>query len=426
MPRASVGAELNGQMVQLQKTCELPAGESLPSIIKRPTGVSQGLLSGFFRLSTARRAQMTPKRRARWPISRTGSTLILFAVTFVAVGCHKPATDAAAAGQGQAMPVQTITVTASPVPQSDQYVATIKSRRSATLTPQVDGNLTKILVRSGDRVKAGQVLMVIDPVKQQATLDAQTATENQKLAVYQYNQVQVERQRKLFNVGVTSRDALDQAEQAYRNSKADYESAVASRKTQGSQLGYYQIRAPLDGLVGDIPVHVGDYVSPTVPLTTVDESRDFEAYIYIPSERASQVKRGLPVDILDNSGKLIEHAHIDFISPQVDNGLQGILAKAMLHSGDVRNAQLVKASVIWSTVATATVPVLAISRLGGQAFVYVVQHEAGKAVARQRPVQLGDTVGNDYAVLSGLHEGDQVIVSGTQLLVDGAPVQPMV
>jgi multidrug efflux pump subunit AcrA (membrane-fusion protein) len=110
----------------------------------------------------------------------------------------------------------------------------------------------------------------------------------------------------------------------------------------------------------------------------------------------------------------------------VDNGLQGILAKAILRSGagTVRNAQLVKASVIWSTVATPTVPVLAISRLGGQAFVYIVQHEQDKAVARQRPVQLGDTVGNDYAVVSGLHNGDQVIVSGTQLLVDGAPVQP--
>jgi len=370
---------------------------------------------------------MTHTRRALRSISRTGSALVLFAVTFVTAGCQKPATDPAAAGHAQAMPVQTITVTASPVPQSDEYVATIKSRRSATLTPQVDGNLTKILARSGDRVKAGQLLMVIDPIKQEATLDAQAATENQKLAVYQYNQVQVERQRKLFNAGVTSRDALDQSEQAYRNSKADYESAVASRKTQGSQLGYYQIRAPFDGVVGDIPVHVGDYVSPTVPLTTVDENRDFEAYIYIPSERASQVRRGLPVDILDNSDKLIEHAHTDFISAQVDNGLQGILAKATLRSGakTVRNAQLVKARVIWSTVATPTVPVLAISRLGGQAFVYVVQHEADKAVARQRPVQLGDTVGNDYAVLSGLHKGDQVIVSGTQLLVDGAMVQPM-
>ncbi|HEY2470953.1 MAG TPA: efflux RND transporter periplasmic adaptor subunit [Terracidiphilus sp.] len=361
-------------------------------------------------------------------IGRICNPLVLLLTTVVAIGCGKPAADpAAAAGHGQAMPVQTITVKASAVPQSDDYVATIKSRRSATLTPQVDGNLTKILTRSGDRVKAGQVLMVIDPIKQQATLDAQVATENQKLAMYQYNQVEVERQRKLFNAGVTSRDALDQAEQAYRNSKADYESSVASRQTQASQLGYYQIRAPFDGVVGDIPVHIGDYVSSTVPLTTVDENRDFEAYIYIPSERAAQVKRGLPVDILSNSGTLIEHAHIDFVSPQVDNGLQGILAKAMLRSGAevVRNAQLVKASVIWSTVATPTVPVLAISRLGGQAFVYVVQHESGKAVARQRPVELGDTIGNDYAVLSGLHNGDQVIVSGTQLLIDGAPVQPM-
>jgi RND family efflux transporter MFP subunit len=359
-------------------------------------------------------------------ISQIRNLLILFGLTVLVAGCSKPAADPAASARVQAMPVQTITVQAAAVPQSDEYVATIKSRRSATLTPQVDGNLTKILARSGDRVKAGQVLMLIDPIKQQATFDAQVATENQKLAVYQYNQAQVERQRKLFNAGVTSRDALDQAEQAYRNSKADYESSIASRQTQASQLGYYQIRAPFDGVVGDIPVHVGDYVSSTVPLTTVDENGEFEAYIYIPSERAAQVRRGLPVDILDNSGKLIERAHIDFVSPQVDNGLQGILAKAMLRSGagTVRNAQLVKASVIWSTAATPTVPVLAISRLGGQAFVYIVQHEQGKAVARQRPVQLGDTVGNDYAVVSGLHNGDQVIVSGTQLLVDGAPVQP--
>jgi RND family efflux transporter MFP subunit len=359
-------------------------------------------------------------------ISQIRNLLVLFGLTFLVAGCSKPAADPAASARVQAMPVQTITVQAASVPQSDEYVATIKSRRSATLTPQVEGNLTKILARSGDRVKAGQVLMLIDPIKQQATLDAQVATENQKLAVYQYNQVEVERQRKLFNAGVTSRDALDQAEQAYRNSKADYESSIASRQTQASQLGYYQIRAPFDGVVGDIPVHIGDYVSSTVPLTTVDENGEFEAYIYIPSERAAQVRRGLPVNILDNSGKLIERAHIDFVSPQVDNGLQGILAKAMLRSGagTVRNAQLVKASVIWSTVATPTVPVLAISRLGGQAFVYIVQHEQGKALARQRPVQLGDTVGNDYAVVSGLHNGDQVIVSGTQLLVDGAPVQP--
>ena len=108
-------------------------------------------------------------------IGRIRNSLLFGATVFIA-GCSKPAADPAAAAPGQAMPVQTITVKTAPVPQSDQYVATIKSRRSATLTPQVDGNLTKILARSGDRVKAGQVLMVIDPLKQQATYDAQAAT----------------------------------------------------------------------------------------------------------------------------------------------------------------------------------------------------------------------------------------------------------
>ena len=199
-----------------------------------------------------------------------------------------------------------MTVSSSPVPRSDEYVATIKSRRSATLNPQVDGNLTAILVHSGERVKAGQTLMQIDPAKQEATVQSQAATEQQKLAVYKYNQTEVERQRKLFAAGVTSRDALDQAEQAYANSKADYESSSASRVTQEQELGYYQIRAPFDGIVGDIPVHVGDYVSATTMLTTVDENRDLEAYIYIPAERAAEIRMGLPVEILDNNEQPIE------------------------------------------------------------------------------------------------------------------------
>ncbi len=82
-----------------------------------------------------------------------------------------------------------------------------------------------------------------------------------------------------------SRDAFDQAEQAYKNSQADYESAVATTQSQKKQLGYYHIAAPFEGIVGDVPVHLGDYVSPTTMLTTVDENRDLEAYIYIPTER---------------------------------------------------------------------------------------------------------------------------------------------
>lgn len=350
---------------------------------------------------------------------------VLLAVCLGVTACQKAAPAAGPAFR--ALPVQTITVSSSPVPRSDEYVATIKSRRSATLNPQVDGNLTAIEAHSGDHVKAGQLLMQIDPAKQRATVQSQAATVQQLLAIYRYNQTEIARQRKLFAAGVTSRDSLDQAEQNYASSKANYESAVALLTTQEKELGYYDIRAPFDGIVGDIPVHLGDYVSGSTLLTTVDENRDLEAYIYIPAELASQIRMGLPVEILNNNEQLIEKTKIDFISPQVDNGLQGILVKAPVHSEQaiIRNAQLVKARVIWSTAPTPVVPVLAITRLGGQAFVYVAQQQGGHYFAHQVAVKLGDPVGNDYAILGGLQDGEKVIVSGTQFLADKMPVQPL-
>jgi RND family efflux transporter MFP subunit len=348
----------------------------------------------------------------------------------MATSCDKKPAAQDAAGM-QAMPVQTVTVTLAPVPQSSEYVATIKSRRSATLLPQVSGNLTKILVHSGDHVKARQVLMEIDPRLQLATVASARATERQKKAVYDYNTIEIERQRKLFEAGVTSHDAFDQAQQSHDNAKADYESAVQLRKTQEEQLAYYTIRAPFDGVVGDIPVHLGDFASPSSSpatlLTTVDENKDLEAYIYIPTERSGQVRQGLDVELMDNAGKLLEKTKINFLSSEVDSTLQSILVKAPVHSKleVLRNAQLIKARVIWSTTPMAVVPVLAVTRQGGQSFVFVAQGQNGHFMARQISVTLGDTVGNDYSISSGLNAGDKVIVSSTQFLVNGMPVMPM-
>jgi RND family efflux transporter MFP subunit len=287
----------------------------------------------------------------------------------------------------------------------------------------VSGALTEIGARSGDRVKAGQVLMQIDPRQQQATVESQRATERQKKALLDYDTIELDRQHKLFDAGVTSRDAYDQAQQAFQNAKADYESAGESRKTQEQLLAYYTVRAPFDGVVGDIPVHVGDYVTTSTMLTTLDENKDLEAYIYVPTERAGELRVGQTINITDNNGNLLEKTKIDFISPQVDSMLQGILVKAPVEpSAEVRNAQLVKADVIWSTKPMAVVPVLAVSRQGEQSFVFVVQQAQGMNMAHRAPVTLGDTVGNNYSIASGLNAGDKVVVSGTQFLVDGMPV----
>jgi len=346
-------------------------------------------------------------------------------------GCQKKAPAPAAGAGMQALPVQTYSVTLQPVPQSSDYVATIKSRRSATIMPQVSGVLTAINVTSGQQVEAGQVLMTIDPRQQQASVDSQRATERQKKAVFDYNVTELERQQKLFDAGVTSREVLDQEKQAYANSKADYESAQESTHTQESLLAYYTIRAPFAGIVGDIPVHVGDYVSPSMSsgnlLTTVDEFKNLEAYVYIPTERANQIRDGLEVDLEDTNGKLLQKSNVDFISPQVDSTLQGILIKAsVVPTPDIlRNMQMVKAKVIWKTSPMAVVPVLAVTRQGVQSFVYVAKQNSGHFMAVQVPVTLGDTVGNTYSVSSGLNAGDKVIVSGTQFLVNGMPVMPL-
>jgi RND family efflux transporter MFP subunit len=325
------------------------------------------------------------------------------------------------------MPVQVAPVTFSPVPNSDTYVATIKSRRSSTMQPQVDGNITGIFVKSGDSVKVGQVLMRVDPLKQKAAVESQQGTQAQKKAVYEYSQIEVERQRKLFEAGVVSRDAFDQANQAFHNAKGDYEANAALTDTQKQQLAYYDIRAPFNGVVGDIPVHLGDYVSSTTMLTTVDENADLEAYIYVPTERASMIRKGLLVEIVDTDNHVLAKSTISFLSPQVDNGLQSILAKAEIPRTAtlLRNQQLVKARITWSTSSAPVVPVLAVSLIGGQTFVYVAAPKGSGYSAHQIPVTLGETVGNTYPVISGLKLGDKVITSGLQFLQEGAPVKPL-
>ena len=348
------------------------------------------------------------------------------ATVFLAAGC-KSTPPTAAAASFQAMPVQVAPVTLAPVPTSDTYVATIKSRRSATMQPQVDGNLTHIYVKSGDMVKAGQLLMQIDPLKQLATVQSQQGTQAQKKAIYQYSETDLARQQQLYKAGIISKQAYDQAVQAYQNSKGDYDSSAALTNTQRQQLAYYQIRAPFAGVVGDIPVHLGDYVSATTLLTTVDENKDLEAYIYVPTERAAQIRRGLPVDILDTSGNQLAKSTISFLSPQVDNGMQSILAKAEIpRSAELlRNQQLVKARITWSTAPAPTVPVLAVTLVGGQTFVYVAEPKGDGYVAHQVAVTVGETIGNSYPVLSGLKPGDKVILSGLQFLQEGVPVKPL-
>jgi RND family efflux transporter MFP subunit len=323
------------------------------------------------------------------------------------------------------MPVKVQAMATHDIGDTSEYVATIKSRNSATIMSDVEGWISAIHVHSGDLVKKGQTLMEVDPRRQQATVSSFDSQRASKEATLQWTKLQLERNKSLYASGVVSKQDLDQAQSNYDAALADVKSLDAQVNQQQVQLKYYSVFAPTDGIIGDIPVHVGDRVTNTTPLTTIDERRGLEVYIAVPSEHAHEIKMGAPVDVLDSSGKVLLQTKVYFISPQIDTTTQSVLAKAPADqaASALRAMQLVRARITWNTHPGLTVPVVAVSRVSGQFFAFVAEQQDGKTVARQRPLQLGEISGNDYTVLSGLKAGDQVVVSGGQSLADGVPLK---
>jgi RND family efflux transporter MFP subunit len=350
------------------------------------------------------------------------------AASVIMAGCSGNAAQNPHAGGPQGMPVKVLEATAVPVNDASEYVATLKSRDSAVIMPQVEGQITQIFVHSGERVEAGSPMLEIDPLKQQATVKSQESARAAQEANLVLAKKQYERSQGLSAAGVVSKQDLDQAKSVLDAAQAQMDSLDSQVREQEVQLHYYKVVALGSGIVGDIPVHVGDRVATTTILTTIDQPGSLEAYVYVPIEHSAQLKMNLPVQIIDADGKVLADSRISFISPQVDNTTQTVLVKARIANGNdaLRQSQFIRARVVWGTHKNPEVPILAVSRLGGQYFAFVAEPQnGGSFVARQKPLTIGQTVGNNYEVQGGLKAGDKVIISGTQFLLDGVPVIPM-
>jgi RND family efflux transporter MFP subunit len=323
--------------------------------------------------------------------------------------------------------VKTVAMAPKPVPRTSEFVATIRSLRSTTIQPQVDGIVRRIFVKSGDRVTNGQPLVQIDPEKQQAFVAGFQSVRAAREADVAYAKQQLDRMQKLHGAGAVSRAELEQAETAHKTALAQLEATQSQIRESQVELQYYRVTAPASGVVGDITIREGDRVTSSTPITTVDAAEGLEAYINVPLERASDLRTGLTVELLDADGQVTASNPISFIAPRADDATQSVLVKATLRTkpADVRVMQYVRARIVWSNDPVLTVPIVAVSRISGQYFVFVA--EAGKeggSVARQKPVAVGEVVGDDYIVRSGLKAGERVIVSNIQKLGDGAPVKP--
>jgi RND family efflux transporter MFP subunit len=350
-----------------------------------------------------------------------------FVALFAATGCTS-GPDPGAAGQAAFPPtdVKTVTLEPKPIPDSSEFVATIRSFRSTTIQPQVEGIVRQILVRAGDRVQAGQPLLQIDPDLQQATvatIESQRAAREADLA---YAKQQLTRLQRLLDAGAVSKAELEQAEASYKNAEAQMTAVQSQIRETQVQLQYYRVDAPTTGILGDISIRVGDRVTPATLITTIDQPQDLEAYVNVPLERSLSLKAGLPLELLDGAGAVAASNPITFVAPRADDATQSVLAKATLRQvpPGLRAMQYVRARIIWSQEPALAIPVVAVSRLAGQHFVFVAEAAQGGFVARQKPVSLGNIVGDDYVVRGGVKAGERVIVTNVQKIGDGAPVKP--
>ena len=322
-----------------------------------------------------------------------------------------------------AMGVEVITVAPSSIEETTEFIGTVKSRRSVTVQPQVEGFVTRIAVSSGARVTAGAVLTEIDAGRQEATvatLEAQRAAREADLAFWRQ---QTTRLKTLLDAGAVSQQEYDQAAATLKGGEAQVAAIDQQIREQKVELGYHRVLAPAAGVVGDIPVRVGDRVTRATELTTIDDNQALEVYLPVPVQQAPDLSLGLPVRLVNDRGDTITDTKITFIAPSVDPATQSVLAKAALDRPEgLRNDQFVRARIVWRAADGLKVPVVAVTRVNGRYFAFVAEKGAQGTTAHQRAIEVGPMVGNDYVVLKGLAAGDQLIVSGVQKIGDGMPV----
>ncbi|MEL7316314.1 MAG: efflux RND transporter periplasmic adaptor subunit [Cyanobacteria bacterium J06635_15] len=379
-------------------------------------------------------------------------------------------TEALAATQPIAVEVQQLQT--SQVQSRSEFVGALEAQDRVMLRPEVEGRITQILVRNGDRVSAGTPLFQLSPDRPQAVVSGAIADievarasrntaqaelleaeaeRDSAIAEQSLQNTEYERTQALVAAGALSQQSLDQvtrnrdaaiadltaAERRIQAAQANLEEAAASLRRAESNadvaaedLSDYQVVAPIDGIVGDLPVKVGDYVSAGDLLTTLTRNQTMDLRLAIPVERSPDLRLGLPVELRTEANtEPLVNGSISFVAERVENGAQSVLAKATFPNpgGTLRDEQFVRVTVIWTEEPGVLVPTTAISRIGGQSFVFVM--EASEAadveyVVAQRPIQLGVIEENRYQVISGLNVGETIVTSGVLRLSDGAPVVP--
>ncbi|MDJ0615819.1 MAG: efflux RND transporter periplasmic adaptor subunit [Calothrix sp. MO_192.B10] len=365
--------------------------------------------------------------------------------------------------------VKISTVGVGKIEESYDYIASLEPLNSITLQPKIQGTVTHVFVKSGNKVKAGSAIIQVNSQGEQSTaissryyqaqqkLDRardvlnrlQTARLSQ-LAHAKLNQQQYQRYSLLAAQGAVSRqtrdeyaqnlaavemnlgaiDAKIQAQQV-RVLQAEQALKQAYKLTQQpSYIQRYKITAPVTGIITSIPVKVGDIINTSTKIGTITQNQPLEIKINVPKKLSFRLRKGMPVEVMSEQGKKLGKTRIYLIS-QKKGDSKFIVVKALLKNtkSKLRTDELVRARLIFNRRPGALIPRAAIFRVAEESFVYVAEtikltQNNSQLIARQRRIKLGNIRGNTYQVLGGLQPGERIVVSGLLNLRDGDRISP--
>lgn len=340
--------------------------------------------------------------------------------------------------------VQTVTVGASRFTPAIETISTIESTSNVVMRPQSDGRVVRILASEGQRVKAGQPILVLDNVQESATFDSNRA---------QARKDRVNAERYIF---LNEQGAVSTKDRDYYVTQA-IQSRDAARSSAAT-LGYKFVTAPIDGEIGNLDsVKLGDYVRQGQAITGIVNNSTLWTLMDVPATESSQVRIGLPVEMESQGDPPVKGTgRVVFVSPYFASNAGAsstpntVLVKAVFPNltGRLKTGQYVRNRIITGLSEQLAVPVEAVMMQAQQPFVYRVlplstllprikasdqvpaQQKARleklpgtTPVVIQTQVRLGRLQNNAYPVLSGLARGDEVVVSNTALLRSGMPVK---
>jgi len=329
----------------------------------------------------------------------------------------------------------TMTISKSNIEVPLKYSATLKGTADVTITPQISGQLMEVCITEGQQVKKGTVLFRIDSRDAQLELESAEANLLAAQASESSAKLEYESNTNLYNKGIVSKYVLDNAENQYKQAKASVALNKATANRARVNLGYCTITAPVDGVIGSIPVYAGDQVSPGTYLTLLSGNAkmyaEFSVSESVLEERAhAEVKdnesllAGMPdvTFLFKNGAEYPLKGRITSITGTVDRTTGALTCKATFPNPDGGLYSGVQGTVVipYAVSDVMVVPQHAIVRLQNKSLAYKV---GADSCAYSTIVEtVGFSSDRDLVVTKGLEVGDVIVTEGANNLVEGQRV----